>query len=294
MADETILNPVAEDNPCGEDLRWDPDFMALEQAFDLATADDLDVVEGESEGAPDNDLQNVIAAARQLCGRTKDVRVLAMLAEASWRRSGLAAFADALTDMVAVVETWGDPDSGFHPRADEEDGDLSERNAPLAKLVGRIPVLVEVVGWRNPPTPEQQAEARDALGAVFNAWSARLEPAFGRDLTSSREAWQTIRKLVGEPAAAAAAAEGGEDEEGAAVGAGGAPAMPAETDAWDSLDRTLQLMTMQNGHSPAIPVLRLLGMWRNADIIEIAETMRDSGVTLEQLLEAVKKRLDAG
>ncbi|MXY52664.1 MAG: hypothetical protein F4Y86_09095 [Gammaproteobacteria bacterium] len=291
MADEMVLTPVAEDSPCGDDLRWDPDFTALEQAFDLATAGDVDVVEGESDGGPDTGLQDIVAAARRLCGRTKDMRVLAILAEASWRHGGLAAFADAFTDLVTVAETWGDPDAGFHPRADEEDGDLGERNAPLTKLVGRIPVLVDVVGWRNPPTPAQQAEARVALAEVFDAWSARLEPAFGRDLASCREAWQAIRKLVGE---AAAPPTDSADDGDATVGDVVASATPAQMDAWDSLDHTLQLMTMQNGHSPAIPVLRLLGMWRNANIIEIVESMSESGVTLEQLLAAVKSRLDAG
>lgn len=294
MADEAVLTPVAEDNPCGDDLRWDADFMALEQAFDLATEDGMDVVEGESEAGADTSLRDVVAAARRLCARTKDMRILAMLAEASWRQGGLTAFADALTDLVAVAEIWGGLDDGFHPRADEEDGDLGERNAPLTKLVGRIPMLVDMAGWGNPPTPEQQGETREALAAVFEAWSTRLEPSFGRDLTSSRDAWQAIRKLVGD-AAPAAAPDDDDGEEAPAAGvaaAASAPAAPAQTNAWDALDHTLQLMTMQNGHSPAIPVLRLLGKWRDADILDIAEAMRDSGVTLEQLLDAVKKTLD--
>ena len=294
MADEMVLDPVADDNPCGDDLRWDADFTALEQAFDLATADDVDVVEGESDGGPDRGLQDIVASARRLCQRTKDMRVLAMLAEASWRHRGLAAFADSLTDLATVVETWGGPDDGFHPRADEEDGDLGERNAPLSKLVGRIPVLVDVVGWGNPPPPAEQERTRAALAAVFGAWSARMEPAFGRDLTSSSAAWQALRKLVGEAPAAAVPVDAGDGDVQVAEAAVAAAPAPARADAWDSLDYTLELMTQQNGHSPAIPVLRLLGMWRDADIIDIAETMRDSGLTLEQLLEAVKKRLDAG
>ncbi len=288
MPDQMLLDPISEDAPCGTDLRWEPDFAALEHAFEMATADAPDVVEGEPEDGQDTHLDEAIASAQRLCATTKDMRVLAMLAEAIWRQRGLVGFADTLNDLVTVAETWADPDAGFHPRADEEDGDLGERNAPLAKLVGRIPVLVETVGWGTAPSPADQTQTRELLASVFEAWTTRLEPAFGSDLASPRDAWSALRKLVGEGTGAPAEQPG----DAPAGQAGAAAAAPAVTDAWDALEHTLQLMTLQNGHSPAIPVLRLLATWRDADIIAIAEAMREAGVTLEQLLEAIKKRLD--
>lgn len=288
MPDQLLLDPVSEDDPCGSDLRWDPEFAALEHAFEMATADVPDVVEGEPEEAQNTYLDEAIAAARRLCATTKDLRVLAMLAEATWRQRGLVAFADTLSDLVTVAETWADPDAGFHPRADEEDGDLGERNAPLAKLVGRIPVLVETVAWGTAPSPAEQTGAREALASVFDAWTTRLEPAFGSELATPRDAWSALRRLVGE-GGGPQGEEPGEAPAGQAIAAAG----PAVTDAWDALEHTLQLMTLQNAHSPAIPVLRLLATWRDADIIAIAEAMSEAGVTLEQLLEAIKKRLDA-
>lgn len=290
MPDPTLLAPVSDDQPCGADLQWDPELAALEHSFGMATAEAEEVVEGESEDGAQNNIGDVLAAAHRLCERTKDMRVLTILAEATWRHQGLAAFADALTDLVTVAESWPDADAGFYPRADEEDGDLGERNAPLARFVARIPMLVEVSGWGNLPAPAQQQEVREALAAVFNAWNERLEPSFGGDLASPREAWAALRKLVGDATAPETEPEtGGRD----AAGAAGA-AMPAMADAWDALDHTLQLMLLQNGHSPAIPVLRLIATWRDVDIIAIAEGMSEAGVTLEQLLEAIKKRLDAG
>ena len=291
MADSTILDPVSEDDPCGPDMRWDPDFVALEHAFDLAASSADDVVDGEAEPTVGGGFQDIISSAEKLCAGTKDMRILTLRAEACWRHAGLAAFAGAVTDLAAVAEAWPDPDAGFHPRADEEDGDMSERNAPLTKLVGRIPILVEVVGWGStPPPPAVQQEVREALGAVFDAWTSRLETAFGRDLVSVRDAWAAVRKLVGD---AAPPVLGNDDpaEDATHAGAVAAPG-DAVANAWDALDRALELMALQNGHSPAIPVLRLLSTWRDADIIDIVETMRDAGVTLEQLLDAVKKRLD--
>lgn len=290
MPDQTILDPVSAEDPCGPDLRWDPEFASLEHAFEMATSTSEDVVEGEAEADDDGGLQEVISTARQLCAKTKDMRVLAMLAEAQWRSGGLAAFGDVLADLVAVAETWPEPDTGFHPRADEEDGDLSERNAPLARLVGRVPMLAEVSGWGTAPAPETQQSTRDILAGVFGRWTDRLEPAFGRDVASPRDAWAALRGLVGEPGAQEGDATGDATEGQPPVGASVAP--PPTANAWDALDHALQLMALQNSHSPAIPVLRLLATWREADIIDIAEAMREAGVTLEQLLEAIKKRLD--
>ena len=286
MPDQTILDPVSAEDPCGPDLRWDPEFASLEHAFEMATSTGDDVVEGEAEAGDGGGLQEVVSAARQLCARTKDMRVLGMLAEVQWRSGGLATFGDVLADLVAVAETWPDADTGFHPRADEEDGDLGERNAPLSRLVGRVPMLAEVVGWGTAPGPETQQSTRDVLAGVFGTWTDRLEPAFGRDVVSPRDAWAALRGLVGEPGTPE-----GDTTEGP-VAAGESVAAPPTANAWDALDHALQLMALQNSHSPAIPVLRLLATWREADIIDIAEAMREAGVTLEQLLEAIKKRLD--
>ena len=49
-------------------------------------------------------------------------------------------------------------------------------------------------------------------------------------------------------------------------------------------------MTRQDRHSPALPVLQLLAGWRSFDIVEIADAMKQSGISLEQLLESVKKQ----
>ena len=33
MTNPVFLSPVDEDDPCGPDLRWDPEFLALNDAF---------------------------------------------------------------------------------------------------------------------------------------------------------------------------------------------------------------------------------------------------------------------
>ena len=290
MPDEAMLTPVPGDDPCGTDLRWDAAFMALEHAFERAlTRNDGDVVSGERAATNVPTFKDVIVNARELMGRTKDMRVLTVYVEALWHDAGLPTFAAALEDLVAVAETWADPDTGFFPRADEEDGDLSERVAPLGKLLNRIAATAEIVGWGSQPGPDERDATRESLAAVFGAWNERLDAAFGPDLPSPTEAWTALRELVGDPVAAP-------DSDAAGAGADVSMATePATMDAWDAVERAVRLMEQQNGHSPAVPVLRLVLRWRSVDIMEISQTMRGSGVSLEQLLDSVRSQLtDAG
>ena len=291
MADTLISTPVEGSDPCGEDLRWDPDFMNVMSRFDALVAQEREgVVEGDLASSDAVDVDRFIVSVDRLCERTKDLRLLAVRAEVLWRGRGLAAFADALEELVAAAGRWPDPASGIHPRADPDDGDLGERVAPLARLLATARPLVAIVGWGRTPTLDERLAAGSALKGVFDAWSSRLEPAFGDDVPSRSDAWEAIGTLL--PAAAPAA---GEDE------SADPPSRPAElgtsappADAWDLMERAAELLATQDRHSPALPVLHLLLMWRPLGIIEIAGGMRQSGVTLEQLLDAVHSQLSGG
>ena len=104
----------------------------------------------------------------------------------------------------------------------------------------------------------------------------------GGETPSRNAAWEPVRALLGGTEAVAAA----DGDETAETFAAAAPA-----DAWDLVQRAAEAMAVQDRHSPALPVLRLLLGWRAKDIIEIADAQRDSGVTLEQLLDSVRNQL---
>ncbi len=290
MPDDTLLTPVAGDDPCGLDLQWDPAFMALSQSLENMIAQQSEaVVEGEVSTADMQSLDDIMGSIRGLCARTKDLRLFSSYAEAAWRGGGLPAFADAFETLVVAAETWSDPDGGIHPRADEDDGDLGARGAALGKLLNRVSALVDTMGWGKEVNISEQVETATALRGIFDAWTNRLEPAFGRDLPSRSEAWNALKKLIGEPSAGAA---GDGEVEGAAAAAPGGAMVAASADAWDTVERAMELMATQDRHSPALPILRLLTNWRSVGILEISETMRVSGVTLEQLLDSIKKQLE--
>ena len=286
MGNPVLVEPVSGEDPCGPDLRWDPDFLALNDAFSSTTAHgEVGVVGGETVVATENAYDELIDMATALSGRTKDIRILVIHAEVSWRHGGLAAFAEAMEDLALVQETWPDAATGVHPRGDEEDGDLGERGAALGRLVNRIPVLAATVGWGPGRDAADVRACWAALRDVFERWTERFEPAFGRELPSVTEAWRALGGLA-DPGALAPPTEDGGDTAGVA-------AVPnRSSNAWDLIEEAYARMVEQDHHSPAVPLLRLLAGWRSLEIIDIVEKMKASGVTLEQLMESIKRQTE--
>ena len=286
MATLDLLSPVSEGDPCGPDLRWDPEFQRVTHALDTAIAGQDDaVVDGERAATDTVTFADVIDLAGALSRRTRDLRILAIHAHASWADGGLVAFAGAMEELVGVVEAWPDHAEGIHPRADEEDGDLGERAAPMGRLLNRIPELASTIGWGGDVEVAQQVRTAETLEGIFDAWSRRLEPAFDQDLPPCREAWAALRKLLGK--ISSSRAETGEQD---ALGPGPEPLAMREPNAWDMVERAADLMVTQDHHSPALPVLRMLAGWRDLDIIQIAEQMKSSDLSLEQLFDSIQKQ----
>ena len=280
-----LTAPVAQDNPCGADLQWDADMMALEQTMLAAVAEDEAVVDGERVAREVETFEDVIRMAESLCARTKDLRVLTILAEAHWHMAGVSAFAEAMATLVAVVEAWPDGSSGVHPRADPEDGDLAERAAPLGKLLFRIPILASTVGWgpNGEGTVDERRETAHNLHQAFDDWQDRLGPALHSSLPAVAEAWQALQ-----PFAALGAEDAAPQDTEAASDATASVAPVRTTDPWELIQRAEELMRETAPHSPALPVLGMLLRWRNMNIIDVMLAMRASGLTLEQLLEAIR------
>ena len=289
-----LTTPVPGDDPCGADVQWDPAMMRLDQMMTAAIAQDEAVVDGDRVTSGSPTFEEIRRMAEELCTRTKDVRVLAIFAEACWHDRGLASFAEAMETLVVVAETWPDPDSGVYPRADADDGDLSIRAAPLGKLLYRVPSLAQTVGWggERPESPHRRTTGT-LLRGVFEAWQTRLEPAFGPRLPVRRDAWAALQPFVAEAGGAPEQEAAPDVVAGDGSDAPVSVALPEAADPWDLIDRAAMRMTVVDRHSPALPILRLLASWRDVGIIEIADAMKASGLSLEQLLESIKAQTEA-
>ncbi|MBW7984911.1 type VI secretion system protein TssA [Enterobacillus tribolii] len=104
MAIETLLSPIAADNPCGDNLEYDADFQALEKAATGKAEQQFGSTIIPAE-APDWALVERLSTA--LLARTKDLRVMLYLTRAWCQLRGLTGYADGL-ELVhqALVRYW--------------------------------------------------------------------------------------------------------------------------------------------------------------------------------------------
>lgn len=126
---DLLQTPVEGPLPCGEDLEYDADFMALQQA---ATGKREQQFGDTIIPAEPPDWARVDRIARQLCLRTRDLRVLVPLTLAWTESRGLPGYVDGLRQVDAVLQAfWND----VHPRVvDGTNEDPLPRMNALAAL----------------------------------------------------------------------------------------------------------------------------------------------------------------
>jgi len=131
---ELLQSPVEGPLPCGEDLEYDPDFMALQQA---ATGKREQQFGSTIIPAEPPDWARVERIATQLCKRTLDVRVLVPLTLAWTESRGLPGYVDGLRVVDGILQRYWDD---VHPRV--VDGDFED---PLPRM-NALAALAEAEG----------------------------------------------------------------------------------------------------------------------------------------------------
>lgn len=129
---EALLTPIGEASPCGDDLEYDPDFIALVAA---------------AQGKPEQQFGDTVipavepewrAVAEQsaaILRRSKDVRVAVLLLRAATRMQGVAGFVAGLQLLNGLLDTFWD---GIHPKLDADDD-----NDPTMRLNALAPFCDE-------------------------------------------------------------------------------------------------------------------------------------------------------
>lgn len=212
----TLLAPVSADSPCGENLEYDADYVAMEQS---ATGKPEQQFGSTVIPAEEPNWIEVQGRALGLLQRTKDLRVALCLIRSATSTSGLAGLADSLDVLQGLVRDYW---PGIHPQLDPDDDndptfrvntiaslcDASSmlrviREAPLVR--SRLGVLtyrdlLVAMGEMPPPRGTEKPEQTtiDAIfaecdGEALKATTKAVCRAF--DLTTSLEA--TVTDHVG-------------------------------------------------------------------------------------------------
>ncbi len=178
---DKLLSEISPDEPCGPDLEYDAEFIALladaEGKRPVYTADGKLEREGEE---PDwRDIRN---RCIDMFGRTIDLRVAMVLANALLCSAGVPGLRDGLGLIHALLERHWD---SFHPRLDPDDD-----NDPLMRmnLIAAFAVPIGADGdprrfqqrLREVPLAESRQLGRFGLRDLLIA-AGELPPAPGVD-----------------------------------------------------------------------------------------------------------------
>lgn len=131
-----MLKSYGEDAPSGENLEYDPDFIAMELAAQPEEERQAgsEIVEGS-----DPDYKDLASKARVILERSHDIRAAVYLADSELRLKGLTGFAEITTYIRGCLEEYWDT---CHPQLDEEDdNDPMMRINAVTGLAGRTTIL---------------------------------------------------------------------------------------------------------------------------------------------------------
>ena len=119
------LQPLADEAaPCGPDLEYDNDFLAITQAA-------AGKPESQFGGAEPPDWRSVIELAESMLERSRDLRLAIFWLRACLHLQGYGALAPALRLVIGLMENrW----EHLHPLPDPDDGDMYARVNALTLL----------------------------------------------------------------------------------------------------------------------------------------------------------------
>ncbi|MEC5408462.1 type VI secretion system protein TssA [Paraburkholderia sp. MPAMCS5] len=158
LAAGVMLAEISTDNPCGDDLEYDPDFLELEQVV----RGKPDVQYGETLVAatpPDWKIAEALALA--LLAKSRDLRVAAHLSRALLNRKGFSGFAEGLALIEGLLEQRWDH---VYPQLDaDDDNDPTARVNALTALAEQSGLLLDV---RDTPLASSRASGVVTLRGI--------------------------------------------------------------------------------------------------------------------------------
>ena len=116
---EELLNPISAESPCGEDVSYDPKFLALDAL--VAGKQETQFSAGE-----EPDWKAVRDACLELFGRSKNLRVALTLCLALVNLEGASGLRGGLILLKGLLERYW---PSFYPKLDPE-----ENNDPLERI----------------------------------------------------------------------------------------------------------------------------------------------------------------
>ncbi len=168
---DSLLEPISAENPCGEDLAYDPKFLELDT-----------LLQGKPEtqfaAAEEPDWKAVTERCEELSVRSKDLRVAVRMALAWMKMAGLPGFRDGLLVIKGLIEKYWEP---VFPRLDPDDGNdplervniLSSLSTPVGTFGDPLKFLARL---RQVPLSDSALIGRISLAQISGVAAPSAEP----------------------------------------------------------------------------------------------------------------------
>jgi type VI secretion system protein ImpA len=136
---DSLLQDVNAEEPCGSNLEYDPDFVALES--EVAGKPEVQYGATITAAVPP-DWKAIDRSARALLRRSHDLRLAVFLLRANLALHGMPGLADGLRLIERLIEEQWD---GVHPRLDaDDDMDPTLRVNSLLILTDHVTLLKDI------------------------------------------------------------------------------------------------------------------------------------------------------
>ena len=176
---EAVLQIVSEEAPCGNDLEYDPAFVALE----ITARSKPEQQFGDSLiAAVEPDWRAISSQAVELMRRSKDLRTAVLLLRSSTRLHGVTGFVQGMQTLREMLARFWE---GTYPRLDEDDN-----NDPTMRLNALAP-LNDVDMVLQDLREAKVGGSRDALRV------RDIEVAYGKLSARNNDAVMTVAQVEG-------------------------------------------------------------------------------------------------
>ncbi|MCB1936056.1 MAG: type VI secretion system protein TssA [Nitrosomonas sp.] len=167
---ETLLKPVSEDNPCGENIEYDQEFGELSRD-----------VQGEPErqfsDAPPKapNWKNIKPRAQSLLQRSKDLNVTIWFTRASTHCDGIGGLLTGLNLIHGCIKQYWDC---VYPRLDPEDNNDPEARLSILSQIGDYEIFVRDVHSVKLTFKKAEITIRDILAIEGKLTVLKDQPEF--------------------------------------------------------------------------------------------------------------------
>ena len=187
---DSLVQPLGEQSPCGDDLAETPEFAQLAAGFRKHLAEEL-MIEGELKDDPPPSFENLLETTLDLLGRSRDLRLGAYALWSCIQTDRLAGLREGLRLLRGLIDgLWS---SGLYPLC-EDASDPWERTNVIGELnakAGKRGLFPVQDALRRVPMIESRQHGRWSLRQILLA-RGELNPSEGEQVPELSKINQTM------------------------------------------------------------------------------------------------------